>query len=146
MLHVRAAEEIPPTELAVPARWVFPACPIHADSLVRPYRTLGPEGPGAYPQCVPRGSDRPHLLAWHQPSGPPAKMVQASALSPSELDVLRDAAQGLTVVESAASRIKSPETVKSQRKQVMVKLGARNMTHAVALAAAECFIELERAA
>lgn len=146
MLHVRPAEEIPATELAVPGRWGVPTCPIHADSLVRPYRAVGPDGPGVYPQCVPRGTERPHLLSWMESSAPASVTVQGAVLSPTELDVLRDAARGLTVVESGASRFKSPETVKSQRRQIMMKLGARNMTHAVALAAAADLLDLERAA
>jgi DNA-binding CsgD family transcriptional regulator len=36
--------------------------------------------------------------------------------------------------------------VKRQRRQILLKLGARNMTHAVALAAVERLIELERVA
>jgi DNA-binding CsgD family transcriptional regulator len=147
MLHVRAAESVSASELAVPGDRVAPTCSTHPGSLVRPYRTLGPSGPGVYPQCVPGGGEQPHLLAWTRSSGaPPAVIHELVALTPSELDVLRDASRGLTVVESAESRFKSPETVKSQRRQVLLKLGARNMTHAVALAAAERLIDLERAA
>jgi DNA-binding NarL/FixJ family response regulator len=58
----------------------------------------------------------------------------AHSLSPSELGVLRDAAEGLSVLESAHRRQKGSETVKSQRRSVLLKLGARNITHAVALA------------
>ncbi len=147
MLHVRAAEDVSASELAVPGGRVAPTCSIHPGSLVRPYRTLGPNGPGVYPQCVPHGGEQPHLLAWTKASGaPPAVIHEPVELTKSELDVLRDASRGLTVVESAESRFKSPETVKTQRRQVLLKLGARNMTHAVALAAADDLIELERAA
>jgi DNA-binding NarL/FixJ family response regulator len=51
-----------------------------------------------------------------------------------ELDVLEDAAHGMTVEETALSRRKSFQTVKSQRKSILLKLEARNMTQAVSLA------------
>jgi DNA-binding CsgD family transcriptional regulator len=60
--------------------------------------------------------------------------------------VLDDAADGLTVQESARRRRKSPETVKSQRKTLMVKLGARNIANAVAIAMRQRLLELERSA
>jgi DNA-binding CsgD family transcriptional regulator len=146
MLHVRPAEDAPATELAVSGSCVAPVCSIHPGALVRPYRTLGPNGPSVYPQCVPGGSELPHLLAWVKPSDAPASTTRVPKLSAAELDILRDAARGLTVAESAATRFKGTETVKSQRRQILLKLGARNMTHAVALAAVERLIELERAA
>jgi DNA-binding CsgD family transcriptional regulator len=145
MLHVRPAGDIPAVALVVPDRWALPACRTHSGSLVRPYRGLGPDGPGVYPQCVPGGGRPPHLLAWVKAPDAP-RSVSQSAMSPSEIDVLRDAAHGLTVSESAASRGKSSETVKSQRKQVLIKLGARNMTHAVALATVSGLLDLDRAA
>jgi DNA-binding CsgD family transcriptional regulator len=43
-------------------------------------------------------------------------------------------------------RVKSPETVKSQRKSMLAKLGARNMAHAVAIAAQRSMLWDERAA
>jgi DNA-binding NarL/FixJ family response regulator len=58
-----------------------------------------------------------------------------AALSSSELEVLKDAADGLTVNESAVSRTKSPATVKAQRASVLAKLDARNTVHAVAIMA-----------
>jgi DNA-binding NarL/FixJ family response regulator len=60
--------------------------------------------------------------------------------------VLLDAARGLTVVESAALRNKGSETVKSQRKQVLLKLSARNMTQAVALAVSDGLLAVRDAA
>ncbi|HVM69021.1 MAG TPA: LuxR C-terminal-related transcriptional regulator [Gaiellaceae bacterium] len=56
-----------------------------------------------------------------------------TALSPAEAAVLAAAARGLTVAETAAERGVSPETVRSQRKVLLAKLGARNMTQAVAM-------------
>lgn len=60
--------------------------------------------------------------------------------------MLDDAAGGLTVRESAMRRMRSPETVKSQRTTLLAKLGARNMPHAVAIATQEGMLGLERAA
>ncbi len=51
--------------------------------------------------------------------------------------MLEDAANGLTTRQSARSRSKSPETVKSQRTSVLTKLGARNMVQAVAITVGE---------
>jgi DNA-binding CsgD family transcriptional regulator len=62
-------------------------------------------------------------------------------LSHTELDVLRDAAEGLTIEETAERRRKSAQTVKSQRSTVILKLNARNIAHAVALGIREHLIE-----
>jgi DNA-binding CsgD family transcriptional regulator len=112
---------------------VLPACPLHPGSLVRPYRTSGPDGPSVYPQCIPDDAP-PHLLSWH-PGDPhePAMLVDATLLSISERQVLDDAALGLTVSQTARKRLKGTETVKAQRKAILTKLGAKNMAHAVAL-------------
>jgi DNA-binding CsgD family transcriptional regulator len=119
-------------QLYVTAARALPTCPTHRDSLVRRYRTPGPKGPGLYPQCVPADGSHPHLLAW------PTNTVRASArpagvLSHSETEVLEDAAEGMTVLETARSRFKGTETVKTQRRSILIKLGARNMTQAVAM-------------
>jgi DNA-binding CsgD family transcriptional regulator len=115
------------------ANGTLPACPEHPRSLVRRYRAYGPGGPGVYPQCVPLDGDEPHLLAWPQHSSGLAMRDSASSLSESELEVLVDAAHGMTVHESAAHRSKGPETVKSQRKAILLKVGARNMAQAVGM-------------
>ena len=111
----------------------LPQCSVHPGSLVRRYRTHGPNGPGVYPQCVPASGDHPHLLAWPGMSRPAASGSETSLLSPSEYSVLEDASHGMTVVESAVHRSKSPETVKSQRRSILLKLGARNMAQAVGM-------------
>jgi DNA-binding NarL/FixJ family response regulator len=67
-------------------------------------------------------------------------------LSDAEIEILDDAADGLTMRGSAARRVKSIETVKSQRKSILAKLGARNMTHAVAIATRDGIVTGERAA
>jgi DNA-binding CsgD family transcriptional regulator len=115
-------------------RLTLPACPEHSGSLVRRYRSHGANGPGVYPQCVPAGGEQPHLLEWPVAGGSSAHALSRPELSPTELAVLRDAAAGMTIAESAASHHKSSETVKSQRKAILIKLGARNMTQAVATA------------
>jgi DNA-binding NarL/FixJ family response regulator len=69
-----------------------------------------------------------------------------SALSQSERGVLDDAANGMSVIETAVSRSKRPETVKTQRRSILLKLGARNMVHAVAMMMSERLIAVERAA
>jgi DNA-binding NarL/FixJ family response regulator len=110
-----------------------PSCQAHPGSLVRRYRTHGPRGPGVYPQCVPQDGAESHLLEWAVPTrtARPAVLV---ALSPSEVDVLLDAAGGLTVKESAVFRGRGTETIKTQRKNILIKLSARNITQAVAVA------------
>jgi DNA-binding CsgD family transcriptional regulator len=111
----------------------MPECTIHPGSLVRRYRSHGPSGPGVYPQCVPADGDQPHMLAWPESPSAPAVHNGISGLSLSERGVLIDASNGMTVIETAASRSKSPETVKTQRRSILLKLGARNMAQAVGM-------------
>jgi DNA-binding CsgD family transcriptional regulator len=111
----------------------LPTCSAHPGSTVRRYRTHGPNGPGVYPQCVPANGEHPHLLAWPGMTKTVVTGSETSVLSPSEYDVLEDASVGMTVGESAIHRSKSPETVKSQRRSVLLKLGARNMAQAVGM-------------
>ena len=144
---VRSAFSIAPSTIwayAVPAP---PRCPLHPGSLVRRYRALGPAGPGVYPQCVPGGGLQPHLLAWSDARttyAPPR--AETFHLSPSELGVLIDAANGLTTIESAAGRSRSPETVKTQRRSILSKMGARNIAQAVGMATGDGLIDVEHAA
>jgi DNA-binding NarL/FixJ family response regulator len=112
---------------------LLPCCSSHPGSLVRRYRCVGPNGSGVYPQCVPTDGARPHLLAWSEAPRASAVPSEVHNLSASELAVLEDAANGLTVNETATKRSKSPETVKSQRRSVLLKLGARNIAQAVAM-------------
>jgi DNA-binding NarL/FixJ family response regulator len=58
-------------------------------------------------------------------------------LTASEREVLTDAAHGLTVDESARVRGRGSETVKTQRASILLKLGARNIVHAVSLLIAD---------
>jgi DNA-binding CsgD family transcriptional regulator len=133
------------SSLAPSGRRELPTCRDHPGSFVRRYRSHGPAGPGVYPQCVPRGGEPAHLLAWMQ-ADEPRRLAEFPKLSPSEAAVLEDAGEGLTVQESARRRLKSPETVKTQRKTLMTKLGARNIANAVAIAMRQRLLELERSA
>lgn len=119
----------------------LPRCSHHPGSLVRPYRTHGPNGPGVYPQCVPGGGELPHLLAWPDVAVATGERGDARSLSSAELDVLCDAANGLTRAESAAKRHKGTQTVKTQRRSIILKLGARNIAQAVAIMSSELQIE-----
>jgi DNA-binding NarL/FixJ family response regulator len=56
------------------------------------------------------------------------------ALTEIEMDVLVGAALGETAAETAKRRERSEETVKTERRVVLAKLGARNMANAIALA------------
>jgi DNA-binding NarL/FixJ family response regulator len=126
----------------------LPSCSVHHGSLVRPYRSHGPNGPGVYPQCVPRGHEQPHLLAWAEADSPPltGRLTGPAALTKSEREVVSDAGDGFTVRESATRRHKSPETVKTQRKRILLKLGARNMAQAVGMAIGGDLIPSRKAA
>ena len=108
-------------------------CAAHPGSLIRRYRTHGPNGPGVYPQCVPMNGSAAHLLEW---ATAPAEVSSPGmyGLSPAEQEILDDAAEGLTVAETARKRLKGVETVKTQRRSILLKLDARNIAHAVSLA------------
>ena len=112
---------------------VTPSCAEHPGSLVRRYRTQGASGPGVYPQCVPSNGDAPHLLGWLDEPVTTTVGNDLQVLTPTEMDVLTDAANGLTRAESAAKRCKGAETVKTQRRSILLKLGARNMAQAVGM-------------
>ncbi|MDX6569349.1 MAG: Bacterial regulatory protein luxR family [Gaiellales bacterium] len=112
---------------------IMPSCSTHPDSFVRRYRTQGPTGPGVYPQCVPGNGDAPHLLGWLEALPGTGLRGDLEVLTAAEMDVLTDAANGLTRAESAAKRFKGSETVKTQRRSILLKLGARNMAQAVGM-------------
>jgi DNA-binding CsgD family transcriptional regulator len=63
-----------------------------------------------------------------------AEIIQGEPLNDRETEILLGAANGETAAQTGARLFLSPETVKSYRKRVIAKLGARNGTHAVALA------------
>jgi DNA-binding NarL/FixJ family response regulator len=96
-------------------------CPDHPGARVRRYRTLGPQ-----------------VVATQADSTTEVRVVPAAigdtGLTPSELAVLCAAANGLSITETARQLGKSPETVKTQRRSILLKLGARNAPQAVCLA------------
>lgn len=115
----------------------LPVCSLHPGSTVRRYRATGPAGPGVYPQCVPALDGQPHLLEWPQLALVPESFEDPRDLTDCELEVLSDAAAGLTTLETAHKRVKGVETVKTQRRSILLKLGARNMAQAVGMMAPE---------
>jgi DNA-binding CsgD family transcriptional regulator len=137
-------------------------CARHPGSHIRPYRTDGPLGRAVYLQCLPRDGE-PHLL---DPPGAsrPGLTLRASegeliplpsydadttlpfGLTQTELTVLQAAACGLTVPETARQLHKGAETVKTQRNKIILKIGARNMTHAVCIAAERGIVSAAAAA
>ena len=63
-----------------------------------------------------------------------AEILEGEPLNDRETEILAGAAEGETAEQTGARLYLSPETVKSYRKRIIAKLGARNGTHAVALA------------
>jgi DNA-binding CsgD family transcriptional regulator len=123
-------------------------CPEHPHSHVRRCRTTGDRGRGIYPECVPNDGSRPHVLSWEQVATDERRASREvriaesdvhTLLSPSELVVLCAAANGLTAAETAQQLGKGTQTVKTQRGQALLKLGARNTAQAVCIAT-ECGI------
>jgi DNA-binding CsgD family transcriptional regulator len=127
-------------------------CPEHPDAPLRRRRTRGARGLGVYPVCVPADGSPRHVLAWDDAYdtardtevrvSPDAR--GATTLSPCELSVLCAAANGLTAAETARQLAKSPQTVKSQRRSVLSKLGARNATQAVCIATEQRLLFVHR--
>jgi len=63
----------------------------------------------------------------------PAARRATPVLTPAELRVLREVADGKTTKRIAALSYHSRATIKGQRHSILVKLGAENMPHAVAI-------------
>lgn len=63
-----------------------------------------------------------------------AEILEGEPLTDRETEILVGAAEGETAAQTGARLYLSTETVKSYRKRIIAKLGARNGTHAVALA------------
>ncbi len=63
-----------------------------------------------------------------------AEILEGEPLNDRETEILAGAAEGETAAQTGARLYLSTETVKSYRKRIIAKLGARNGTHAVALA------------
>lgn len=62
------------------------------------------------------------------------EVLVGDALTPREVDVLVGVAAGETASDTADRLHLSTETIKSYRKRIIAKMGARNGTHAVCLA------------
>jgi DNA-binding CsgD family transcriptional regulator len=92
-------------------------------------------------QCNPENGDLPHLVQAQGSRRADRRPPQDALMTAVEREILTDAAAGLTMAESAAKRDKGLETVKSQRRHVLIKLDARNMTHAVSIAVRDGLIE-----
>jgi DNA-binding CsgD family transcriptional regulator len=133
------------------------SCPDHPGAPLRRFRADGPRGRAVYLFCLANGhgihriSDEP-VAADRFPRRPgadadPSSGAQASAdrfgLSDAELEVLHHAANGLTTAETADELSKSSETVKTQRNRAILKLAARNTTHAACKAVAHGLVELD---
>lgn len=76
----------------------------------------------------------------------PDRPPRRRALAPAEIEALVGAAMGESAKVTAARLGKSLETVKSQRRKVIEKLGARDITNAVFLALREGVLEREAVA
>jgi two-component system, NarL family, response regulator len=63
-----------------------------------------------------------------------AEILEGEPLNERETEILAGAAAGETAAQTGARLYLATETVKSYRKRIIAKLGARNGTHAVALA------------
>ena len=62
------------------------------------------------------------------------EILEGEPLTDRETEILAGAADGETAAQTGARLFLSSETVKGYRKRIIAKLGARNGTHAVALA------------
>jgi DNA-binding CsgD family transcriptional regulator len=70
--------------------------------------------------------------------------LRGLALGEAELDVLAGASRGETQAETAARRGCASETVKTQRRVVIAKLGARNMRDAIRIAIEDRILQSPR--
>ena len=72
------------------------------------------------------------------------EILEGEPLTDRETEILAGAAEGETAAQTGARLFLSSETVKGYRKRVIAKLGARNGTHAVALALRRGLLPLGR--
>jgi DNA-binding CsgD family transcriptional regulator len=79
-------------------------------------------------------SERRALRFEPAPPAPVAPTEWSLTLTPREAEVLRLGADGATSEEIATTLFLTEHTVKSHLKRIQGKLGARNRTHAVAVA------------
>jgi DNA-binding CsgD family transcriptional regulator len=128
-------------------------CPEHPAGELRRCRTQGPRGSGIYPECVPGDGSPPHVLSWEEAASiVPSVATEvrlaadlgATPLSPSELAVLCEAANGYTAAETARRLGKGTQTVKTQRCQILLKLRAANSAQAVCIATEQGILVVDR--
>jgi DNA-binding CsgD family transcriptional regulator len=128
-------------------------CPEHPDGRVRRCRTHGPRGRGIYPECVPADGSVRHALTWEDATSTVSSVVTevrlaprlgATRLSPNELIVLCEAANGYTAAETAQRLGKGTPTVKTQRGQILLKLRAANTAQAVCIATEQGILVIDR--
>ena len=72
------------------------------------------------------------------------EILEGEPLTEREAEVLAGAAEGETAEQTGARLYLASETVKGYRKRIIAKLGARNGTHAVALALRNGLLPLHR--
>jgi DNA-binding CsgD family transcriptional regulator len=128
-------------------------CPEHPDGRVRRCRTRGPRGRGVYPECVPADGSPRHALTWEDATSSVssvatevrlAPQLGATRLTPNELIVLCEAANGYTAAETARRLGKGTPTVKTQRGQILLKLHAANTAQAVCIATEQGILVVDR--
>ncbi len=128
-------------------------CPEHPGAPVRRCRTLGAHGHGIYPRCVPGDGAPAHVLSWEDAtSAVPcvetevrlADDLSATSLTPSELVVLCEAANGHTAAETARRLGKGTQTVKTQRCRILLKLRVANTAQAVCIATEQGILVVDR--
>jgi DNA-binding CsgD family transcriptional regulator len=128
-------------------------CPEHPVGRVRRCRTNGPRGRGIYPECVPADGSARHALTWENAANAVSSVVTevrlapqlgATRLTPNELIVLCEAANGYTAAETAKRLGKGTPTVKTQRGQILLKLRAANTAQAVCIATEQGILVIDR--
>ena len=128
-------------------------CPQHPGSRVRRRRTRGTHGVGIYPECVPSDGSPCHLLSWEDATSTvPLQEIEirlapdlgVTPLTPSELVVLCEAANGFTAAATAQRLGKGTQTVKSQRGRILLKLRAANIAQAVCIATERGVLVVDR--
>jgi DNA-binding CsgD family transcriptional regulator len=128
-------------------------CPQHPDAPVARCRTHGPRGRGIYPECVPADGTPRHVLSWEEATRttPSAEIevrladgLRETRLTPSELVVLCEAANGYTAAETARRLEKGTQTVKTQRCRILLKLRAANIAQAVCIATEQGILVVDR--
>ena len=131
------------------------SCPEHPDGHVRRCHTHGPRGRGIYPECIPTDDSRRHVLTWEEATRSVplvetevrlAPDLGATPLTPSELIVLCEAANGYTAAETARRLSKGTQTVKTQRCKILLKLHAANTAQAVCIATEQGILVVDRGA